>query len=127
MRKVICNRCGADISNQDEVGYIAMNHREIKSGFLPDNNVHEDKDFCETCMAEIEEFVNLTVKRKKSRSNVVKNKEIDAGRVMALYDAGWTYIAIANDMSVTIRSVQEIVEKEKNKKNELAEELGWIE
>lgn len=52
MIKVVCDRCGNEIKDGN-IGYIAINWRDMPNGDLLYDNPHEDKHFCAACMKEI--------------------------------------------------------------------------
>lgn len=68
MIKILCDRCSAEIKGCN-IGYIAINWRDMPNGDLLYDNPHEEKHFCESCMRAIEKFV---LKKQKS---VVKTAE----------------------------------------------------
>lgn len=59
MRKITCDRCGKDISDYGNTGYVSVNWRPVRGddGLVVDNPF-EDRDFCEDCMDEIKAFVD---------------------------------------------------------------------
>ena len=52
MRKIICDRCGAEITGP-RIGYLAANWRLASDDSLMQDNPYEEKDFCENCMKNI--------------------------------------------------------------------------
>lgn len=57
MRLIECDRCHKRIENKDEVGYVALDWRSVKSGDLAGSNTLDSWDFCDECMKEITDFV----------------------------------------------------------------------
>lgn len=57
MRIIECDRCHKRIENNDEVGYVALDWRSVKSGNLAGANALDSWDFCDECMREITDFV----------------------------------------------------------------------
>lgn len=57
MRKIICDRCGAEITG-DRIGYVAVNWMAVTDNSLMQNNPYEHMDFCERCMMEITAFID---------------------------------------------------------------------
>lgn len=59
MKIIRCDRCGKDISDYDNTGYVSVNWRPVRGddGLVVDNPF-EDRDFCEDCMDEIKAFVD---------------------------------------------------------------------
>ena len=49
MRKIICDRCGAEITG-DRIGYVAVSWRAASDDSLMHDNPYEHMDFCEHCM-----------------------------------------------------------------------------
>ena len=80
MRIIRCDRCGKDISDYDNTGYVSVNWRPVcgDDGLVVDNPF-EDRDFCEDCMDEIKAFVD-----KKSRKWSRKNRKQRQKRMWAL-------------------------------------------
>lgn len=61
MRKIICDRCGAEIGKGERIGYLAANWRMAKDGTLMKDNPYEDMDFCEQCMWDIVSVIDFKV------------------------------------------------------------------
>lgn len=57
MRLIECDRCHKRIESKDEVGYVALDWRSVKSGDLAGSNTLDSWDFCDECMKEITDFV----------------------------------------------------------------------
>ena len=134
MVRILCDRCGKEITD-GKVGYIATNWRCMKDGSLLQDNPHEEKHFCESCMEEIEGFVikppenvikteeNVTEqpksvskqkasKQKKSNSDSGeqrKRRSIDIGKIMALRNAGWKNKDIADEMRMDPQAVAQAI------------------
>lgn len=56
MRKITCDRCGAEIPKGTPPGYICIQH-EV-DGALAGDNPFEGWDLCERCMMEITAFID---------------------------------------------------------------------
>lgn len=56
MIKIVCDRCRIEIKDGN-IGYIAINWRNVPNGDLLGDNPYEEKHFCTSCMKKIEEFV----------------------------------------------------------------------
>ena len=52
MRKIICDRCGGEITGS-RIGYLAANWRSASDDSLMQDNPYEAMDFCENCMRNI--------------------------------------------------------------------------
>ena len=59
MRKVICDRCGRDISDHANAGYISVVWRPIKGPDELSENPYEDYDFCEDCLKDIVRVIDF--------------------------------------------------------------------
>ena len=57
MRIIECDRCHKRIESKDEVGYVALDWRSVKTGDLAGSNALDSWDFCDECMKEITDFV----------------------------------------------------------------------
>lgn len=110
MNRCFCDRCGKEIKEKS-AGYIATNRRDRKNGDLQLQNKFEEKDFCVTCMNEIEKFIkkNPAAMNPDSESKPEKKpeakKKVDIGKIMALKNAGWTNKSIAEEMGMTQNAV----------------------
>lgn len=57
MRIIECDRCHKRIEGKDEIGYVALDWRSVKTGDLAGANTLDSWDFCDECMKEITDFV----------------------------------------------------------------------
>ena len=57
MRIIECDRCHKRIEGKDEIGYVALDWRSVKTGDLAGENTLDSWDFCDECMKEITDFV----------------------------------------------------------------------
>lgn len=73
MRKIICDRCGAEITG-DRIGYVAVNWRATRDDSLMQNNPYEHMDFCECCMLDITFFIDDKKSRKARIPRRVKKR-----------------------------------------------------
>ena len=82
MRKIICDRCGAEIVG-DRLGYIAFNWRSLAHGslMLP-MSPYEDYDFCEDCMAEIKAVIDNTQPDPESEPEADEDPEEHAEQIL---------------------------------------------
>ena len=71
MRKIICDRCGAEITG-DRIGYVAAGWKAPSDKSFIQNNPYERMDFCEGCMKEI---IALIDKKKSRRMKVAALKQ----------------------------------------------------
>ena len=58
MRKILCDRCGAEIPLNSKIGYVAVNWRAPSDESLMYENPYEGYDFCEQCMHDIVEVID---------------------------------------------------------------------
>ena len=61
MRKIICDRCGAEIPNGTRIGYVAVNWRVASDNSLMQDNPYEEADFCEKCMEDIARVIDFKI------------------------------------------------------------------
>ena len=61
MRKILCDRCGAEIQLKSRIGYVAVNWRAPSDESLMYENPYEGYDFCEQCMHDIVEVIDNVV------------------------------------------------------------------
>lgn len=57
MRKIICDRCGAEITG-NRIGYVAAGWRAPSDNSFLNKNPYEHMDFCEDCMNSIVAFID---------------------------------------------------------------------
>lgn len=63
MLRVICDRCGKEIPMPGRTGYLAWNFRNGHGGDLIGKNALEDRDYCETCMGTIFDFIDRKIRQ----------------------------------------------------------------
>jgi len=61
MRKIICDRCEAEIPNGTRIGYVAVNWRAASDNSLMQDNPYERSDFCEKCMEDIARVIDFKI------------------------------------------------------------------
>lgn len=129
MIKIVCDRCGKTITEDQEIGYIAWNFKESLGGDLVHENEFERNHYCPDCMDEIHAFISggessaknacggigdsstknacgKTVEESAKAKPPKKPREkIDIGKIMALRDAGWSNPKIADEMGMTSGAV----------------------
>lgn len=67
MIRVICDRCGKEIQAPGKTGYLAWNFRAGHGGELIGNNILEDRDYCETCMGTIFDFIDAAPEQEEHK------------------------------------------------------------
>ena len=77
MIRVICDRCGKEIQAPGKTGYLAWNFRAGHGGELIGNNVLEDRDYCETCMGTIFDFIDAAPGQEESADTGTENGVLD--------------------------------------------------
>lgn len=149
MIRILCDRCGADISNSHKIGYIAWNFKEFVMGDLLQENAFENKHYCADCMERIYDFISHNAepltgaveasepaddeitastektkqtgreKTKKEKKTKGTRNRIDHRKIRALKNAGWSNKKIADEMHMTPGGVANSLSTHK----ELIEEL----
>ena len=130
MTKIICDRCGTDMTQSGAFGRIEMKIYQ-RQDFIGDP-VHRmidgssDFRFCKKCMdtiygllfmqdAEMEMKPEDVLPAKKKAHG---RNSIDYGKIMALRNAGWDNGKIADEMHMSKASVSQAVSKYKKMKME---------
>ena len=140
MRVILCDRCRRVIPLDGRFGKIAWAIGTIDEEAAKEESPYDNMDFCEYCMAEIrqaielkpeapeqlpaaetpeeppqaetpERILNAEVPEKPRR----RRKEIDEGKICSLTNAGWSAAAIADDMGLsepTVRNRQRLLREE---------------
>lgn len=150
MIRIVCDRCGGVIPTPGKIGYLAWNFRDGIDGDMLGDNVLEDKDFCESCMKAVHDFINTremkqpdpemggadTEMEPPDTGNETaapeeapdhkekKRKRVDAGRVMALRKAGRSIAWIADDMGVSKTAVYNVLARLETAQEGEAEDNG---
>lgn len=115
---ILCDRCGKQLSDLEHPGRIKI-EREIIEGEGTCCMGYK-ADFCDDCMAEIQEFIENKPKETQAAvpENVEKTecaedkrqgngfaKKYDTGKIIALKKAGWSSDKIAEEMGMTPEQV----------------------
>lgn len=130
MIKVICDKCGVDLSKDSKVGKIQIKIHEsqvldtqfrffdMSSADIPYQLLAgETEHYCEKCIEEILEFIHTTPDTGSKKETVIVEKAekkrvrkmIDYGKIMALKNAGWDNEKIAEEMHMTKLSVSQAI------------------
>lgn len=141
MIKICCDRCGKEIKEHGEdIGYIIMgiNANPMKGVVLmQDDELNVDSHYCPHCMNEIKAFIqnhknigSLSVNTPKPVSEPHETaskpeeteqkgrKRIDIGKIMALKNAGWSNVKIADEMGMNPQAVANAIYQHKKKQSE---------
>lgn len=134
MRKIICDRCGAEITG-DRIGYVEVNWRAASDNSFLNKNPYEHADFCLVCMSQIAAFIDdVNLKLVPEEQEVVpeavedpvqeepeepvvqiqktpSKKSVDKGKVGALSKAGWSNAKIADEMGVSSERIRQILKE----------------
>ena len=123
MIKVICNRCGIDMTKSGAFGRITMEiHKRSDFADSPPESMMRRCEcyFCKKCMDTIYNFT-ITVPEEETNQMAgteltaeqpkVQRKRIDYGKIMALKNAGWDNGKIADEMHMSKASVSQAVSK----------------
>lgn len=144
MIRILCDRCGSDISDSHKIGYIAWNFKEFVIGDLLQENVFENKHYCSDCMEQIHDFISHKAEpltgsvgasepaddeipsedekgeqrdneRAKTATKLAETrKRVDHGKIRALKNAGWSNKKIADEMHMTPGAVANSLSTHKN-------------
>lgn len=57
MIKILCDRCGSEMTNSSLIGYLSLNFKEGLDGDLMRNPL-ENNHYCMSCMSKIHEFID---------------------------------------------------------------------
>ena len=139
MRKIICDRCGAEITG-DRIGYIAATWRSRSDDSFMQSSPYENADFCESCMKDIVSIIDFHVKVEVGEAVIdaaldavedpveeepvvqiqktAVKKAVDKGKVGALAKAGWSTKKIADEMGVSPKRIRQILKELEEKKND---------
>ena len=118
MRIIKCDRCGAEIKDQNTVGAVSLELQDIHTGDLMGDNPFEDWDLCDQCLVDIQTYIKMKPKEKKfeellesvdaGKKTAAKKetkkpitKKWDRGKAQALRTAGWKLADIAKEVGVT--------------------------
>ena len=142
MVKVLCDKCGAEIT-KDPIR-LNMTYVDVMTGDIEDpitSKEQRERDYCELCakavlnFAEKPEFLRIEYQadvKKKEKEHTIKEpeedqskpkKKLDIGKIMALKKAGWSAADIAEELGTTPQSIYSAVHTYK-KKVEAVEKLG---
>lgn len=123
MIKVICNRCGIDMTKSGAFERITMEiHKRSDFADSPPESMMRRCEcyFCKKCMDTIYNFT-ITVPEEETNQMAgteltaeqpkVQRKRIDYGKIMALKNAGWDNGKIADEMHMSKASVSQAVSK----------------
>lgn len=123
MLKIICNRCGADITDRKAFGEIMVKLHETPEFDTPFKWVageNGDEHYCQECVEKIARFIHTPPTaepevepstQKKKYAEKQGGKRIDYGKIAALRNAGWDNGKIADEMHMTKGAVAQAVSK----------------
>ena len=81
MRKIICDRCGAEIpKEQESVGYVSIRMRVLETEALIEDNPFEDWDLCDDCLKAIHQFITEPKAQAKKEKHEQILDSVDAGK-----------------------------------------------
>lgn len=119
-RIIKCDRCGGEV-NPKKIGYVSIMQR-AETGDLKGDNPFENMDFCENCMTMIADFISAKVatRTKKAKSSqggasrrCMERRQLDAGKIRALANAGWSQAKIADEMGCSVPTVSKYLKEVK--------------
>ena len=124
MKKYICDRCGADITDSGAFGEVLVRIYQSPEFDAPFEWMAGENDgthYCRKCAEEITEFVKNPPtaaepepkkgKTMKEESKKPERRKIDYGKIMALKNAGWDNGKIAEEMHMTKAAVATAISK----------------
>ena len=137
MVKVICDKCGAEIT-KDPIR-LNMTYVDVMTGDIEDpitSKEQRERDYCEVCAKAIlnfaEKAVGLSIEYKAAEKNETLEKEepekqdnqgkrtkLDIGKVMALKNAGWSAAKIADEMGTTAQNIYSAVHYHKKRMQDI--------
>ena len=98
-RVIKCDRCGHEVDPK-KIGYVSIMQRS-EAGDLKGDNPFENMDFCENCMTLIADFISAKVATRGTE----RRRKLDAGKIRALANAGWSQAKIAEEMGCSVPTV----------------------
>lgn len=134
MVKVICDKCGAEIT-KDPIR-LNMTYVDVMTGDIEDpitSKEQRERDYCELCAKavlnfaekpEVLRFEYQAAMKKKEKEHTIKEpeedqskpkKKLDIGKIMALKKAGWSAADIADELGTTPQSIYSAVYTYKKK------------
>lgn len=134
MVKVICDKCGAEIT-KDPIR-LNMTYVDVMTGDIEDpitSKEQRERDYCEVCAKAILNFAEKSeglrfeyqaAVKKKEKEHTTKEpeedqskpkKKLDIGKIMALKKAGWSAADIADELGTTAQSIYSAVYTYKKK------------
>ena len=129
MVKVICDKCGAEIT-KDPIR-LNMTYVDVMTGDIEDpitSKEQRERDYCEPCARSILNYAEKivvvehpTIKTKKTEAKEQEEdqskpkKKQDIGKIMALKKAGWSAADIAEELGTTAQSIYSAVHTYKKK------------
>ncbi|MCM1258443.1 MAG: helix-turn-helix domain-containing protein [Roseburia sp.] len=136
MKKTLyfCNRCSKEIKTEGTriiPQFFDTTTDELLNEIgIPDNDVH----FCLDCTKKIlQELLDLPGMQEEEGTDTETGEQnvppkrrvrLDAGKVMALHNAGWSNEEIAAEMKVTERQIYQCIRYQNNKNNPACEPDG---
>ena len=111
-RVIKCDRCGHEVDPK-KIGYVSIMQRS-EAGDLKGDNPFENMDFCENCMTLIADFISAKAasaggKNQKhpggASAGTERRRKLDAGKIRALANAGWSQAKIAEEMGCSVPTV----------------------
>lgn len=113
MIAVICDRCGAQVPASGRIGHVEMGFRDGLEGGYTGMDAMEGMHYCQECMLDIKGYIEKGPGRAEGGCPGPKAgtgmKRVDAGKVMALKEAGWNAKKIAEDMGISMQSVYKVL------------------
>lgn len=144
MIKILCDRCEKEIQEHGEdIGYISLGINVNPLQGIRENEISiqgaefSNWHFCPECMKEIKDYIysrpnaaRLSKILNETESNNPESvsepekveqkgrKRIDIGKIIALKNAGWSNVKIADEMGMTANNVAQYIYQYKKKQSE---------
>lgn len=113
MISVICDRCGAQMPASGRIGNVELGFRDGLEGGYAEMDAMEGRHYCQECMLDIRGYIEKGPGSAEGGCASPKmrtgKKRVDAGKVMALKEAGWNARRIADDMGISLQSVYKVL------------------
>lgn len=120
MKKTIffCDRCGRQIREDENRVRVAFEQFRFQDGVWLQNDGDDLGDFCPECFENLKEVLANSKTEPApapKRAHPKTRKELDMGKVGALHRAGWSLAKIADEMGVSIGTLQKRIRQEMEK------------
>lgn len=105
---VKCYKCGAEITSEEIPSLFAVTTGRESGGVLADHPDRVRFDLCKKCMGRVQTFImsgEVAVVPEEEQPKRKCKRNPDLGKMKALYEAGWDYKKISEEMSLPYSTV----------------------